>query len=88
MVFARLRSHRHGEALSEDTAEETAARGVIATMRAHPIITAIMIGCALAGAISGFFLLPEEWLAARRLAAGTFAGAGVGLTITATKMIG
>ena len=57
-------------------------------MRAHPVITGIMIGCALIGAVSGILLLPEEWMLVRRIAAGTVAGGGIGLTITATKMIG
>ena len=47
-----------------------------------------MVACALVGATTGFFLLPEEWIVARRIAAGAVAGAGVGLTLTATKMIG
>jgi hypothetical protein len=56
--------------------------------REHPIITALLVGCTLAGAVLGEIYLYEEWSAARRIAAGAVAGAGVALTVTATKMIG
>ena len=42
----------------------------------------------VAGAVLGEIYLYEEWSAARRIAAGAVAGAGVALTVTATKMIG
>jgi len=59
-----------------------------AALRRHPIITATMLGCTLAGAVLGFYLLTDDWSIARRLAAGAIAGAGTGLLMTATKMIG
>ena len=62
--------------------------GAWATLRRHPIITATLLGCTLAGAVLGFYLLTEDWSVARRLAAGAIAGAGTGLLMTATKMIG
>jgi len=74
--------------MTERTERTNAARSALATMRAHPIITGTMLGCALIGAIAGFVFLPEEWLILRRIAAGAFAGTGIGLTLTATKMIG
>ena len=52
------------------------------------MITAILVGCALAGAILGYFLLTGDWSPARRILAGGLAGAGVGLLMTTTKMIG
>ena len=64
------------------------SRGLIGSIRAHPIIAGIFAGCVLLGVVLGFVLLPAEWALARRLAAGAVAGVGVGLTITATKMIG
>jgi hypothetical protein len=52
-------------------------------IRDHPYITAIMVGIVLS-----VQLLPADWALARRIAAGSVAGAGVGLFITAGKMIG
>jgi hypothetical protein len=52
------------------------------------VISSVIIGCALAGAVLGFTLLTDEWSALRRIAAGAVAGAGTGFVITATKMFG
>jgi uncharacterized membrane protein len=57
-------------------------------VKAHPVITGLMVGCTLVGAALGYAYLSGEWSLARRIAAGAVGGAGVGLTITATKMIG
>lgn len=59
--------------------------GVVAR---HPVITATMVLCTLAGAAAGVVWLSGDWSLARRLAAGAVAGAGTGLLLTATKMIG
>jgi hypothetical protein len=74
--------------VNEEVENESAPRGALATMKAHPFITGTMLTGILVGAACGFFLLPEEWITARRIAAGAFAGGGIGLTLTATKMIG
>ena len=58
------------------------------TVRAHPVVTAVLVSCALGGAILGVQLLTPDWSLARRLAGGLVGGAGVGLLITATRMIG
>jgi len=58
-----------------------------ATIQRHPVITAILVGCTLLGAALGFALLGDDWSALRRILAGTIGGSGVGLLITATKMI-
>jgi hypothetical protein len=50
------------------------------------VITAVMLGCTVIGAVLGYVLLTEDWSAARRIAGGAVGGAGVGLLITATKM--
>jgi hypothetical protein len=55
--------------------------------RQHPVISAIFIGSTLLGAGLGYALLTDDWSAARRILAGTIGGAGVGLLITATKLI-
>ena len=52
------------------------------------MITATLLGCTLAGAVLGCYLLTDDWSIARRLAAGAIAGAGTGLLMTGTKMIG
>jgi hypothetical protein len=57
-------------------------------LRAHPVIASVVITCALGGAILGTLLLSPDWSLARRLAGGLVGGAGVGLLITATRMIG
>jgi hypothetical protein len=55
-------------------------------VKQHPVITAVMLGCTVIGAVLGYVLLTEDWSAARRIAGGAVGGAGVGLLITATKM--
>ena len=57
-------------------------------LRRHPAITATLVGCTIAGAVLGFYLLTGDWSPARRIFSGALAGAGVGLLMTATKMIG
>ena len=64
------------------------APGACGTLRRHPVITATLLGCTVAGAVLGFYLLTDDWSIARRLAAGAIAGAGTGLLMTGTKMIG
>ena len=55
---------------------------------AHPIITGVLLGCTLAGVGLGYELLSAEWPLWRRLLGGGVGGAGVGLFITAARMIG
>lgn len=79
--------------MSEDPDERARARrgwaGSLERMvRDHPVITAVMVGCTLVGAGMGFSLLSGEWSVARRVLAGAVGGAGVGLIVTATRMIG
>ena len=59
-----------------------------ASVRRHPVVSGVMLGCILAGTVSGPLYLPEEWSLIRQLAAGAVAGAGTGLLVTATKMLG
>ncbi len=54
----------------------------------HPVITATLVLCTLAGAVAGVLFLSPDWSLARRLAAGAVGGAGTALLITATKLIG
>ena len=69
-------------------AEPAAPGGVVAALRRHPVIVAVMVLCTLAGAVLGALYLTGDWSLARRLAAGAIAGAGVGFLMTATKMVG
>jgi hypothetical protein len=62
--------------------------GVWAALHRHPVIAGTFVGCTFAGAVLGFYLLTDDWSIARRLAAGALAGAGTGLLMTGTKMIG
>ncbi|MBW2716147.1 MAG: hypothetical protein JRD03_08725 [Deltaproteobacteria bacterium] len=59
-----------------------------AAISAHPIIFGVLISCVTIGVVSGVFLLTNEWSLARRIAAGAVGGAGVGLLITAPRIIG
>jgi hypothetical protein len=54
----------------------------------HPVIAGVVAACVILGAVSGAYLLTDDWSLARRIAAGAVAGAGVGLLITAPRMIG
>lgn len=68
--------------------EPQGSRSVTDSIRAHPVVTTVMVLCTLAGAVLGPELLTEEWSLLRRVVAGTLAGAGTGLLLTATKMLG
>lgn len=57
-------------------------------LRRHPVVTGVMVTCTLVGAVAGVLWLTDDWHMARRLAAGAVAGAGTGLLLTATKMMG
>jgi hypothetical protein len=56
--------------------------------RDHPIVTAVLLGCTLLGAILGAVYLSGDWHLARRLAAGAVAGAGTGLLLTFNRFYG
>ena len=69
-----------------DARSESSSGGWLDRMRRHPVISGVILGGAVCGAVLGFFLLTEDWSALRRIAAGAVAGAGTGFVITATKM--
>lgn len=66
----------------------TPAGGWKAAIAAHPVISGVIISCISIGAVLGVFLLTDEWSLARRIAAGVVGGAGVGILITAPRIIG
>jgi len=60
----------------------------MAAITARPVVLGVFITCVSVGAVLGGLLLTDEWSLVRRIAAGVVAGAGVGLLITAPKVIG
>jgi hypothetical protein len=64
------------------------ARGWKAAIAEHPIIFRVVIACISIGAVLGVLILTDEWSLARRIAAGAVGGAGVGILITAPRIIG
>ena len=61
---------------------------LLAAIARHPVISAVLAGCTLAGTVAGVFLLDADWSLLRRAFAGGIGGAWVGLLFTATKMVG
>ncbi len=69
--------------------EQTSTTGpILSAIRSHPVIAGILLGCTVLGAVLGVALLTGEWSLVRRIAGGAVAGAGVGLIITASRMLG
>lgn len=77
----------YGAQVSKGERADT-ARGWKAAITAHPIIFGVVIVCISIGAVMGGLVLTYEWSLARRIAAGVVGGAGVGLLITAPRIIG
>ncbi|HVP29240.1 MAG TPA: hypothetical protein VMW35_08765 [Myxococcota bacterium] len=63
------------------------ASSLRALVRQHPVITAVLVVSTVAGALAGPSVLPPEWSLARRMIGGALAGGGIGLLMTATKML-
>ncbi|HXV36167.1 MAG TPA: hypothetical protein VEC18_03405 [Myxococcota bacterium] len=75
-------------AIPAHEARRRARSGALAAIAAHPIIAATIACCALLGALLGALLLTDDWSLARRIAGGLVAGTGVGLLITAPRIVG
>jgi hypothetical protein len=92
--MARESTHRlrYRARVQEDSPQredvESLTSRALRSARRHPVISATMILCTVAGAILGVQFLTGDWSVARRIAAGGVAGAGTGLLITATRMLG
>jgi hypothetical protein len=71
-----------------ETEQSGTNRGWKAAITAHPVIFGVLIFCVSIGIVAGVFLLTNEWSLARRIAGGAVGGAGVGLLITAPRIIG
>jgi hypothetical protein len=65
-----------------------ATRGWKTVITAHPIIFGVIVTCISMGALLGALILTDDWSLARRIAAGVVGGAGVGILITAPRIIG
>lgn len=63
-----------------------ARQGVGTLLRRHPILVAVFVLCIALGATLGMYYLPADWPAARRIAGGVFAGAGVAVFLTVTRL--
>jgi hypothetical protein len=77
-----------GPQQDEPTGGVPTGRALWGFVAQHPVITAAFLGCTVIGAVLGVALLTGEWSVPRRLLAGAVAGAGAGLLVTATKMLG
>jgi hypothetical protein len=60
---------------------------LLATLRAHPVISAVFAVCTIAGAFAGPLLLPDGLSDVRRVLGGAVAGFGLALVVTATKIL-
>lgn len=56
--------------------------------REHPVIAWFFVFCLVGGVGACHWLLPGDWSALRRSAAGLISGAGVWLLITGPKLVG
>lgn len=67
---------------------QTLLTSIVENAREHPVIVGILVVSTLSGAVLGAYLLTGEWSLTRRILGGAVAGAGTGLLITTTKMLG
>jgi len=58
------------------------------SVKAHPVLTAVMVLCTVIGAAAWLVYGPAEDSVTRRLVGGAFAGAGIGFIIVCSRMIG
>jgi hypothetical protein len=73
--------------MSEQKRADT-PHGWKAAISAHPIIFGVFVTCISIGMVLGAFVLTDDWSLVRRIAAGAVGGAGVGVLITAPRIIG
>jgi hypothetical protein len=68
--------------------EEDAAyrQGIAGVLRRHPVLAAVFVGCTLLGVTLGVLYLPADWALARKIAGGAFAGVGVAVFLTVTRL--
>jgi hypothetical protein len=68
----------------EEDAE--AGQGIAGVLRRHPVLIAVFVACIALGVVLGVLYLPADWALARKVAGGVFAGAGVALFLTVTRL--
>ncbi len=75
--------------MSEEHQEpESTKSGFWRAVARHPIMAVVMVGFIIGGAVTGYFLLSQDWSAFRRISGGAIGGSGVGFILTASRMIG
>ena len=62
------------------------SQGVISVVTRHPILVAVFAVCIALGVALGVLYLPADWALARKIAGGVFAGAGVAVFLTVTRL--
>ncbi|MEW5850920.1 MAG: hypothetical protein AB2A00_19190 [Myxococcota bacterium] len=58
------------------------------SIRAHPVLTFVVLACTALGVVLAVPFAPPEWSLVRGVAAGAIGGAGVGYLIVASRTIG
>jgi hypothetical protein len=61
---------------------------VLGLLRAHPVLTTLVVVCIVVGVALAFRLGPTDWPTWRKVAAGVIGGSFVGYIITLTRMMG
>lgn len=82
--MAVFRPARHSPAMSERLRRSA----IVSTLRAHPVITSVILASALIGVAVGIVALPDDWSLIRKIAGGAVGGAGCGLLVTAPRIVG
>ena len=67
-------------------ANADARRSAGSLLRRHPLLVATFVICIALGGALGAWYLPADWPSARRIAGGAFAGAGVAVFLTVTRL--
>jgi hypothetical protein len=61
---------------------------MLASMKAHPVITGLCISCTVGGVLLAPWFTPDDWSLGRQIVGGAIAGLGCGLIIVATRITG
>lgn len=63
-----------------------AHKGILGVLRRHPVLAVIFVVSTGIGIAGGIAFLPAEWALVRRVAGGAFAGIGVAVFLTVTRL--
>jgi NADH:ubiquinone oxidoreductase subunit F (NADH-binding) len=75
--------------MSEATPPPESRRSAwLAVLARYPVLSGVLIGSTLLGALAGYVFLSGDWSVGRRILGGAVGGAGVGFLITATRLVG